>query len=74
MQDAPPVMRNNKEAVQHVKGQRWHGEEIHGGNGFAMIVQKCRPVFTGSGLLGALCIQRNTLRSEMSKPSIVNSQ
>ena len=73
VQDAPPVMRNDEEAVEHAKGQRRHGEEVHCGNGFTMIIQKSRPSFAGSGLRGAFRIQRSTIRSEISKPSIFNS-
>src|ERR1700758_1479539 len=32
-QDRPPVMPDNKEAIQHAKGHRWHGEEINGREG-----------------------------------------
>lgn len=42
--DSSPVMRNDKEAIEHAKGQRRHSEEIHCGDGFAMIAQKRRPV------------------------------
>jgi hypothetical protein len=73
MKNAPPVMRNNEEAVQHTKGQRRHGEKVHRGDDFTMIAQKAAQRFAGSGLLGALRIQRKTVRSETSKPSIVNS-
>ena len=43
MKDAPPVMRDNKEAVKHAKSQRRHGKEIHGSDSFTMVAQKCRP-------------------------------
>jgi hypothetical protein len=36
-------MRNHKEAVEYAEGQRWHGEEVHGGDGFTMVAQKGRP-------------------------------
>jgi len=49
MQDAPPVMCNDKEAVQHSKRQRRHGEEVHRGNGFPMIAEKCCPSFCRLG-------------------------
>lgn len=73
MQNLPPVMRDDKEAIHHSKGQRRHSEEIHRGDSFSMIAQKFSPFFAGSGLLGALRIQRKTVRSETSKPSMVNS-
>jgi hypothetical protein len=28
-QDAAPIMRDHEEAVQHTKGQRRHGKEVH---------------------------------------------
>jgi hypothetical protein len=43
MKDAPPVMRNYKEAIQQAKVQHWHGEEVHRGYCFTMIAQKSRP-------------------------------
>jgi hypothetical protein len=38
--NAPTVVADEKEAVEHIKGERWYGEEIHCGDGFAMIAQK----------------------------------
>jgi hypothetical protein len=43
MNDASPIMRNDEEAVQHSEGQREYGDEIHDGNGLAVIAQKRRP-------------------------------
>ena len=43
VKDAPPIMRNDEEAIQHAEGQRRHGEEIHCRDGFTMIAQKGRP-------------------------------
>jgi hypothetical protein len=43
MQNLPPIMCNDEEAVQHSKRQSWHGEEVHRSNRFPMIAQKCRP-------------------------------
>jgi hypothetical protein len=37
-------MTDHKEAVQDAKGERRHREEVHRGNGFAMIPQKCQPL------------------------------
>jgi len=45
MQNAPPVVRNDKEAIQHAEGQRRHGEEIHGSNRFAVVGEERRPAF-----------------------------
>src|ERR1700678_4022309 len=43
MKDTPPVMSDHKEAVENAKGQRWHSEEVHRGNGFPMIAQERGP-------------------------------
>ena len=50
MQDSPPVMRDNKEAVQHTKCQCRHGEESHRSDGFSMIAQKGSPSFCRLGI------------------------
>jgi hypothetical protein len=36
-------MTNYKETVQDSKSEAWHDEEIHGGDGFAMILQEDSP-------------------------------
>ena len=38
--NTPTVVADEEEAVEHIKGECWYGEEIHGGDGFAMIAQK----------------------------------
>lgn len=43
VKDSPPVMRNDKEAVENAQGKRRHGEEVHRGDCLTMIAQKCRP-------------------------------
>ena len=45
MQDAAPVVGDDKEAIEHLKGQRWDGEEVHGDDGFAVVVQEGFPLF-----------------------------
>jgi hypothetical protein len=42
VEDAPAIMRNDKEAVENAESQRWHSKEIHCCNGFPMIAQKRR--------------------------------
>jgi len=37
MQNAPTVVADDKEAVEHTEGDRWHGEEVHRRNGFSML-------------------------------------
>ena len=55
LKNAAPVMRDDEKAVEHSEGQRWHGKEIHCGDGFPMIAQKGRP------LLGRLRTPRRSL-------------
>ena len=43
VQDAPAIMANYEEAVEKTEGDRRNGEEIHGGDGFAMIAEKSQP-------------------------------
>jgi len=43
VQNTSPVVRNDKEAIENAEGERRHGEEIHCGNGLAVITQKGRP-------------------------------
>jgi hypothetical protein len=43
VQNTPSIMRNYEEAVQDLEGERWHGEEVHCGDGFAMILQEDLP-------------------------------
>ena len=43
VQDAPAIMANNEEAVEKTEGDRRNGEEIQGGDGFAMIAEKSQP-------------------------------
>lgn len=49
----PPIMRYDEEAAENAEGERRHGEEVHRGNRFTMVVQTgrpspCRPVTPGS--------------------------
>lgn len=43
VQDVPPIMTDDEEAVEHAEGNRWHGEEIHGRNRFPMVLKKGQP-------------------------------
>jgi hypothetical protein len=47
VKNAPPVMRNDEEAVENAEGERRHGEEVHCGNGFAVVAQERRPTAGG---------------------------
>ena len=52
VQNPSPIVGNNEEAVQKAKGYRGHGEEIHGGNDFAVVMKKSSP------MLRPLCVSR----------------
>jgi len=43
MQDAPTVMTDDEEAVQKAEGDSGHREEVHGSDGFAVVVKKGEP-------------------------------
>jgi hypothetical protein len=40
VQDAPPIMTDDEEAIEHAERNRWHREEIHGGNRFPMVAKE----------------------------------
>jgi len=52
VEDAPPIMRNDEKAVKNAEGERRHGEEVHRGNRFAMVVQKSYPSLCRLGIAG----------------------
>lgn len=70
VQNAPPTVLDEKEAVQHAEGQGGHSEEARGSNLLTMVPQESQPTLRRPGLRGAFRIQRRTVRSEISKPSI----
>jgi hypothetical protein len=43
VQNLPPIMADDEEAVQNSEGQRRHREEIHGSDRFAMVAEKSQP-------------------------------
>ena len=53
MQDAPPVMCNDEEAIEDSEGERRHGEEVHRRNRLAMVVQECHPPLCRFGISGS---------------------
>ncbi|HEX4155994.1 MAG TPA: hypothetical protein VHY48_10300 [Acidobacteriaceae bacterium] len=53
VEDAPTVMRDDEEAIDHLESQRWDSEEVHCSDGFPVIAEKRRP------LLSRLRIPRN---------------
>jgi hypothetical protein len=40
VQNLPPIVANNKEAVEKVEGDGRNGEVVHGGKGFPVIAKK----------------------------------
>ena len=73
VQNAPPVNRNDEEAIEYVKSERWHGEEVHRRDRLTVVAQKRRPSFCPVRASWNFPIQRSTVRSEMSKPGIFSS-
>jgi len=57
LQDAPPIMTDDKEAV--AEHSRLHGKEIHGRNSFPMVSKEGQPALARSGSLGARFIQHS---------------
>src|SRR5205814_10347244 len=55
VQDAPTIMTDDEEAVEHAEGNRWRGEEIHGRNRFPMVSKERQPA------LGPVRISRCSL-------------
>ena len=43
MENPAPVMRDDEETAEHTKRQRRHGEEVHCGDGLAMVDQEGLP-------------------------------
>src|SRR5689334_4582649 len=43
VQNAPAIMSNHEEAIEHTKRERRNGEEIHCRDHFTMVTQKCFP-------------------------------
>jgi hypothetical protein len=73
VQDAPSIVTDDEETVEHAEHNRWHGEEIHGRNRFPMVSTESQPSLGRSGSLGARFIQRKMVLSESSKPSMPSS-
>ena len=51
MKNPSSLMGNHEETVQHTKGERRHGEEVHRSDGVTMVAQERRP---SRGRLGAI--------------------
>jgi len=72
MKDAAPVMGNSDDAVQNAKCRGGNGEEIHCSDGPAVVAQERPQRFADSEFRSAFCIQRRTVRSQTSNPSILS--
>ena len=55
MQDAPAVMGDDKEAVQHSEREGWNRKEVHGCDGFSVIQQEGLPAPGGLRVLRCPC-------------------
>jgi hypothetical protein len=38
VQDAPPIMTDDEEAVEHAERNRWHSEEVHCRDRLSMVL------------------------------------
>jgi hypothetical protein len=45
MQDAPTIVADDEEAVEHTERNRWHREEVHRRNRFPMVSKEGEPTF-----------------------------
>ncbi len=73
VQDLPTVMADDEKAIQDPEGQCRHSEEVHRCDRLAMVAEKCQPALGRIRILGARLTHRDTVRSEMSKPSLSSS-
>jgi len=50
VQDAPTIMTDDEEAVEHAERNRWRDEEIHGRNRFPMVSKERQPALGPVGI------------------------
>ena len=50
VKNSPPIMRDDKEAIENAEGECRHGEEVHRCDGFAVIAQERRPTLCRIGI------------------------
>ena len=43
VQDASTIVADDEETIEHAERDRWHREEIHGGNRFPMVSKEGQP-------------------------------
>jgi hypothetical protein len=48
MQDFAPLVRQNQEDVEHSKGDRWNGKEIHRDQVLGVVVEEGLPSLIGA--------------------------
>ena len=73
VEDSPPIMRNDEEAVQNAKVSVGTMKKSIAAIASRWLLRNAAHRFAGSGLRGAFHIQRSTVRSETSRPSIFSS-
>src|SRR5215471_11984774 len=74
VQDSAAVVGDHEEAIQNAKGEGRDGEEVHGGDGLAMVAEKRQPVLGEVRRSGRSAHQIvKTVASERWKPSMSNS-
>lgn len=73
MQNAAPVVKDDEEAVEHLKGEGGHSKEICGGDGLPMILEKHCPALSRFRAFGRFALRPKTVLSEISAPSILSS-
>ena len=54
LENPPPGMMDDEEAVEQAASKSRHREEVHRRNGFAMIAQECRPAPCRLSVSGSL--------------------
>jgi hypothetical protein len=73
VQNRPPAMFDDEEAVQQLEGQRGYSEKVERDDGFATIGEKCLPALIVLAGAGPQDSQLATVRSKTWKPSFSNS-
>ena len=71
--DPPPTVADDEEAVEHTEGDRWNLKKSIAAIASRWFRKNASQRLAGSGSLGARFIQRETVLSERSKPSINSS-
>ena len=73
VQDFATAVANHKETVQHPEGGGGHGEKVHSGDGFTMVLEKREPALSCSGGEVPCGRYRETVDSEISNPNFKSS-